>query len=151
MGSLGSATDTQAFLWNAQTGIIGLGNLAGGEFYSTARDVSADGSIVVGSSFTSDGEMAFIWDDEKGMQSIQDMLETDYASDLNGWILLSATGISDDGSIITGYGINPEGYQEAWRIDTRAVPIPSNMWLMVTGVIGIAAMRLKRKSGNNPG
>lgn len=143
VGSSSSGTGAEAYRWTQSDGMVGLGDLVGGETRSSANAVSADGSIVVGSSQSANGDEAFIWDAKNGMRSILDHLENDYASDMSGWILLSATGISDDGSVISGYGINPEGHYEAWMVDYNAVPIPSTVWLMVTGVIGIAALRFK--------
>jgi hypothetical protein len=35
--------------------------------------------------------------------------------DLAGWQLLRATGITPDGRVIVGDGINPEGFTQAWR------------------------------------
>jgi hypothetical protein len=32
------------------------------------------------------------------------------------WVLNEATGVSDDGSRIVGWGINPEGGVEAWLV-----------------------------------
>lgn len=143
VGSSSSATAVEAFRWTELGGMMGLGDLAGGDFSSTANDVSADGSIIVGTSESANGEEAFIWDAENGMRSILDVLENDYASDLQGWVLISATGISDDGSVITGYGINPDGLEEAWAVDYSAVPLPNTVWLMLTGVVGIATLRFK--------
>ena len=33
---------------------------------------------------------------------------------LRGWKLLSATGLSRDGSVVVGFGVNPSGKREAW-------------------------------------
>jgi len=138
-----SATGPEAFRWTESGGMVGMGNLPGGGVRSSAYDVSADGSIIVGRSDSANGDEAFIWDAENGMRSIHDILENDYASDMGGWILIAATGISNDGSVISGYGFNPEGDYEAWMVDINAVPIPSNVWMMLTGVIGVGALRLK--------
>ena len=143
VGSASSATAVEAFRWTELGGMTGLGDLAGGAVSSKALDVSADGSIIVGTSESANGEEAFVWDAENGMRSIRDVLENDYASDMQGWVLLSATGISDDGSVITGYGLNPDGFQEAWVVEYSAVPLPNTVWLMLTGVIGIATLRFK--------
>ena len=39
---------TEAFRWTEGSGMVGLGDLAGGSFYSVANAVNADGSVVVG-------------------------------------------------------------------------------------------------------
>ena len=40
---------------------------------------------------------------------------------LDGWILISATGVSDDGTVIAGYGLNPARQWEPFR---AALPVP---------------------------
>ena len=57
--------DEEAFRWTAAAGMVGLGDLPGGDFYSDALDVSADGSTVVGVSISTGdsftGLQAFRW------------------------------------------------------------------------------------------
>lgn len=105
----------EAFRWTESSGMVALGDLAGGTRYSVASEVSADGSVVVGTSYSYSGAEAFIWDEANGMQSLQDLLTDTYGLDLAGWSLQSATSISANGSTIVGYGMNPDGYREAWR------------------------------------
>jgi probable HAF family extracellular repeat protein len=100
----------------------GLGDLAGGSFYSGASGVSADGSVVVGYGNSESGTEAFIWDSTKGMQSLYTVL-TGYGIDLTGWTLSSAMDISDDGKTIVGYGYNPDGNMEAWIADLHIITI----------------------------
>ncbi len=115
VGSSFSPDGMQAFRWQSCV-MIGLGDLPGGGFYSTALGVSGDGSLVVGSSLSTSGEEAFIWDINNGMMNLRDVLQADYGVDLTGWTLSSATGISDEGLTIVGYGINPEADTEAWIV-----------------------------------
>jgi len=113
--------DAQAFRWTESEGMQSLGSR------TTAYDVSADGSVIVGSSYYFD---AFIWDEQNGMQSIKNILETSYGLNLNGWHLTVATAVSPDGLTIVGYGGNPQGNTEGWiamfpkpapiRVDTDA-------------------------------
>jgi hypothetical protein len=49
------------------------------------------------------------------------VLTSEYGLDLTGWQLLAATGISDDGSTITGYGSNPAGMMDSW---IARLPVP---------------------------
>jgi probable HAF family extracellular repeat protein len=84
-----------------------LGVLPGGSF-SQANGVSADGSVVVGTSDSANGYQAFIWDAADGMRSLQDLLG------VGGWKLTSATAVSADGTTIVGTGIDPQGEQEGW-------------------------------------
>ena len=89
----------------------GLGDLPGGIFASTASDVSADGSTVVGSSviepvpedmFGDNTLEAFRWTQDGGMQGL---------GDLPGGIFFSgATKVSADGLIVVG-GSNSFGFR----------------------------------------
>lgn len=93
-----------------------------------ARAVSGDGAIIVGESgpmgsITVGGVVyldteAFIWTQESGMRRLQDVLENDYGLNLTRWQqLLSARDISNDGSIVVGWGINADGEIEGWRAE----------------------------------
>ena len=48
------------------------------------------------------------------MRSLQDIAENDYAIDLNGFKLIEASNISDDGKTITGYGETATGKHHAF-------------------------------------
>lgn len=78
-----------------------LGQLSGENPVSIARAVSADGTVVVGSSRTDRGTEAFIWTVAEGMQPLSDLVNLD-----DGW-LEDANAISDDGGTITGTVIYP--------------------------------------------
>jgi len=112
----------EPFYWSQSRGSQGLGSLSGGSGW--AESVSADGSVVIGRSTTSLGYEAFILDQEHGMRNLKGVLENDYGLDLTDWILDYATGISDDGSVIVGYGTNPSGNREAW---IAKLPEPNEM------------------------
>lgn len=104
----------EAIRWRAGAA-LGLGGLdAGHELFSAARGVSGDGSVVVGASDGPAGREAFVWDEERGMRSLRDLLVREHGLDLAGWTLLEATAVSDDGRTIAGYGRNPDGRTEAW-------------------------------------
>jgi probable HAF family extracellular repeat protein len=110
-----SGSPAEAFRWTEANGIVGLGVLPDNS-ESWAMDVSADGSVIVGGNYSQEihtGE-AFIWDEIKGMRSLQDLLINEYGLDLTGWILKEATGISDDGLTIVGFGSNPDGHVMGW-------------------------------------
>ena len=47
------------------------------------------------------------------MRSLWDVLVNDYGLSLSGWWLAAATGVSDDGKVIVGVGVNPAGDEEA--------------------------------------
>jgi probable HAF family extracellular repeat protein len=104
----------EAFRWTESTGSMGLGFLPGDNF-SQANAVSADGSVVVGTSSVEGSNVyrAFVWTPATGMRSIQDLFAAD-GIDLTGWIDLIATGVSADGTVIVGNGIDPFGISQAW-------------------------------------
>ena len=64
------------------------------------------------------------------------------------WVLLSATGVSANGKIITGFGIDPSGYTEAWVAHLSNVPLAAALPLFATGLgaMGLVGWRRKRKS-----
>ena len=66
VGNCRSASGTEAFRWTEATGMVGLGDLPGGDFYSTAYGVSADGSVVVGRGRSASGVEAFRWTEATG-------------------------------------------------------------------------------------
>ncbi len=101
-----------AFLWTTNTGLVNL-ELAerGAVTDSHAHDVSGDGAFIVG---LSDRHGAMIWDETRGMRSVQQLATNIYGLDLTGWTLLGAEAISDNGRVIAGNGTNPNGDFEAW-------------------------------------
>jgi probable HAF family extracellular repeat protein len=116
---VGWATSTdarQAFRWTAATGMVGLGDLAGGDLYSDAWGVSADGSVVVGSGTTASGTEAFRWTAQGGMVGLGDLPGGDFGS--------VARAASADGSVIVGYAETAMG-SEAFR------------WAAATGMVGL--------------
>lgn len=109
-----SANGVEAFRWTKADGMVGLGDLKGGIFLSFAFDVSADGSVVVGYSRSARGDEAFRWLEGSGMQSVADLLANE-GIDVGRWVQFRATGVSDDGRVIVGYGTNSKGQTKAWR------------------------------------
>lgn len=118
-GSGGQFT-TEAFLWRQNEGMRGLGDLSGGLFESAALGVNGDGTVVVGWGIT-DGNtrVAFVWDETNGMRNLQEVLAQDHGltAALAGWHLYGATAVSADGTIIIGWGSNPQGLSEGWRVN----------------------------------
>jgi probable HAF family extracellular repeat protein len=103
----------EAFRWTQATGMIGLGTLPGGVFYSGASGVSADGSVVVGenSYLNGGGTEAFRWTQATGMVRLGGIFGVHRAS-----------AVSADGSVIVGYDAV---YKEAFR------------WTQDTGKVGL--------------
>jgi probable HAF family extracellular repeat protein len=106
----------KAFRWTAATGMRDVGTLGGP--MAAAYNVSDDGSVVVGRALTSGNsasDRAFRWTPKKGMQNLQELLVKAGVTSVSGWILLGATGVSADGTVIVGEGINPAKQREAFR------------------------------------
>ena len=101
---------------------------------SAAYATSSDGSIVVGVGRISTGEAAFIWTQAGGLQDLAQVL-TASGTDLTGWSLTRAYGISGDGRSIVGVGINPSGNLEGWL---ATIPEPSTGLLLAMGLAGLA-------------
>jgi uncharacterized membrane protein len=115
----------EAFLWTAAGGMRPLGDLATGPFQSYAYAVSDDASVVAGVGtveggiFNAGEGRAFIWDAQHGMSDLKAVL-TGLGVDLTGWTLSAARGVSADGRVIAGYGINPAGRGEGFIADLGA-------------------------------
>jgi probable HAF family extracellular repeat protein len=133
-----SAAALLIFIWpafGAAPGFQGLGDLPGASFYSGAQGISADGSVVVGRSYSASGEEAFLWNAVNGMVGL---------GDLPGGLFYSrAYGVSADGSVVVGWGNSSSG-QEAfyWTADSgmqSLKDILENSGLDLTGwTLGVA-------------
>jgi probable HAF family extracellular repeat protein len=119
VGSGGSSNGHEAYRWTQATGMVALGDLPGGTFFSTAVALSADGSTVVGNSRSSKGDEAYRWTQDTGMVGIGDLPGGDYFSD--------ARDISADGSVVVGGSASTNGYQ-AYR------------WTEATGMVGLGKL-----------
>lgn len=146
VGELRGATGSESFRWTADLGIVGLGALpratqsiatdvsadgsvvvgtSGGRAFrwsaasgmqelpfSKANSVSADGSVVVGE--VGGGSGAIVWT-MSGARSLESVLIA-FGLDPDGWSVPRATGVSDDGLVVVGYGHNPTGGFQGWRL-----------------------------------
>jgi uncharacterized membrane protein len=136
---------SEAFRWTEATGMVSLGDLLGGRVRSTAYDVSADGSVIVGS-----GEIlgeadesvpaAFYWTAENGMLNLRDLLVAGGATGLDGWTLTEARGVSYDGLTIVGTGVH-NGVTEAW---VATIPEPDTILLAALAAAGMLLAALLR-------
>jgi len=105
-----------AFRWTGG-GMADLGTLGGSNSYAHA--VSANGNVVVGVSQMSDVADwdSFRWTDINGMQSVVDWLAGEGVSLPAGWRLYngaSTVATNQDGSVVVGTGIDPNGNSQAW-------------------------------------
>lgn len=97
VGESTSLNGIEAFRWTRSTGMGGLGALFGGDFFSTALGVSANGQVIVGASrsqFSADRTEPFRWSESLGMVGLGDLPGGEYSG--------SAPGVSGDGSIVAG-------------------------------------------------
>lgn len=118
---------------------------------SGAADVSADGSSIVGYfTYLSMATNAYfypeamLWRGGKAYQ-IKELLAKDPALQdaMKGWRLTSATSISDDGTIVAGQGIAPDGRSAVW-IATLPVPEPGTAMLVAVASAWLGALRRRR-------
>lgn len=133
-----ASTAFEPWLWSEATGLIHLGTVKGlrgalidGQHYS--RDVSDDGSVVVGQDtlFQLGEQWAFIWTKKDGIKALQDYVRarTDPATKAklcpaqrsvlqpcSQWDLWNTAAITNDGKTIVGTGRNPQGNWEAFKV-----------------------------------
>jgi len=101
-----SADEWMSYRWTAEEGYSQIGDLPGGEVWSSPAGVSADGSVIVGhsdsvhSTDVSDWE-AFKWTPEAGMVGLGDLSGGAFDS--------RAHDVSADGSVIVGRGNYSDG------------------------------------------
>lgn len=142
VGYDGQGGSQSAFRWTQGTGMIELSHLAGGPRDGQATGVSADGQRIVGwcSTLNNGSPVAVVWDPQGSVRRLQDILTLDYGMDLTGWTLKQATGISDDGGVIVGWGLDPAGKEEAF---VAVLPEPATLSLLALGAL--AVLRKRRK------
>lgn len=108
VGEMQTVSGLRAFRWSNDEGLVSLGTIfsAAGAL-SRAGGVSADGSVIVGSSTVNHGVVqAFRWTEASGMVSIGDLP--------GGGANSEANGVSADGVFIVGGGTTSIG-REAFR------------------------------------
>jgi uncharacterized membrane protein len=121
----------RAIYWDSTNGMTAIGMLDGA-FHSRA-DAINDERAVVGASYH---QGAFIWTEETGILSLNDMIPVD-----SGWWLDEAKDINDLGQIV-GNG-NIEGDNRAFLL--TPIPIPGALWLLGSGLIALVGLRRKLK------
>ena len=122
-----SSGKQEAFRWTGGV-MTGLGFLGtGNESYAYA--VSADGSVVVGESYSSGNSEAFRWTQATQMQSINQWLAGAGVAAPAGWQLQSATGVSANGTVVMGNGVDANGNNEAWlaRVSSQGSGLLTNV------------------------
>lgn len=138
--------------------MTGLGDLPGGSFFSEARGVSADGSVVAGESYSSASEReAFVWEAQNGMRSVRDVLANCAVFPV-GWQMQTANDISPDGRHLAGDGVDPSGIVDGWVASlcaTQAVPVlprwALGLFAAVLATSGALPLFARRALGRHPG
>jgi probable HAF family extracellular repeat protein len=105
----------RAFRWTASLGMRDLGTLGGP--MSTAHGASRDGSVIVGKSLINGittSLRAFRWTPAGGMRDVRQLLLEAGVMSVQPWILSVAAGVSDDGTVIAGWGFGPNQTWEPW-------------------------------------
>lgn len=109
-----SGSGQEAVVWSGGTPVYN-GDLAGGGVGAKLNDITPDGSWAVGQGTDANGQQAVIWDATNGMRRLRDIISA-AGIPLGSWKLQEAVAISDDGDVIVGNGINPNGLSEGWMI-----------------------------------
>jgi hypothetical protein len=118
-------------LWTEDAGFRKLEGLIGA---TSVAGMSPDGTTIVFNT----SNAAHIWDENQGARPLQALLTQEYGlgGQLAGWSLNRVQDISDDGAVISGQGINPEGQREYWVVNLRGIPEPTtaalSMMLSIT-------------------
>lgn len=140
---LGINDGSTAFRWTEEGGMVDLGRPPGG-YCSSAWDTSADGAIVVGDACVAGEVVPAIWDEIHGMRNLEDVFaQLGFAPLLEGWNLEEATGISDDGTTVVGWGYH-FGEMEGWiaRLELAGVvevPATSDWSLALLAALLVAS------------
>lgn len=108
-GSSNNDGFVEAFRWTSQSGMTGIGDLSGGDFFSVATGIAAAGDVIVGTSRSELGSEAFVWTETNGMVGLGDLP--------GGYSGSSAEAVSGDGTTVIGnsWSALSEGTREAFR------------------------------------
>jgi probable HAF family extracellular repeat protein len=119
----------RAFRWTASTGMQDIGTLGGPE--SGAFGVNKDGSVIVGTSLTTGStgsNHSFVWTPANGMQDLKTILDAAGVHTADNWVTLDTlVGVSADGKVMTGYGLNPRSKAfpfGVWTPFRVVLPVP---------------------------
>lgn len=137
--SLGTGNLSHATLWIGTT-LKDLGSLGTS---SWANDVNNVGQIVGGSTtFAGGPSRPVLWSGDS-MTDLNSLLDAESVA--AGWVLQSATGINDSGSIV-GTAFNTlTGESQAYVLAAAVVPEPGAYWLALAGMGVIAVFGATRR------
>jgi hypothetical protein len=82
--------------------------------------ISQNGKTIVGVAGTTlDGKVPMVWIDGVGTIDLQLFLIAQGLDELYFWYLVQASTVSADGTVIAGYGYNPDNWMEGWIVDMK--------------------------------
>lgn len=126
----------RAFRWTSATGMVDLG-LAPGAISMEGFTISGNGLVAGGQANFSTGPSAFVWTPSTGPIRV-----ADYFASINvntfGWVFNQTTGMSHDGSVITGTG-RYFGQELGWV--ATGVPGPSTSALAIIAGLWVSRRR----------
>ena len=70
-GDSDSAAGVEAYVWSEATGMVGIGELPGGGFYSSTHGLSQDGLTAHGERHSTNGFEAFVWTASGGIRRLR--------------------------------------------------------------------------------
>jgi probable HAF family extracellular repeat protein len=124
-----------AFRWTPEGGMVSIGDIPGGPApMAIALATNADGSVVVGRGSIDNCDTpfgcvneyrAFIWDAQNGIRDLNTVLAA-MGTDMQGMKLLECRGISADGRVIVGNGIDAANNRQAWRVEFEHPGCPAD-------------------------
>jgi uncharacterized membrane protein len=118
--------------------------LVPGKTLGSIHGVSGDGAVMIGDNQTSGGfdtAVATVWLADGSVRTLSDYL-TGAGMMTAGWTFTTATGISADGTVIVGHGVNPQGNSGGF---VAVLPAPGAGMLGLAGLL--AAGRRQRRTG----
>lgn len=119
IGNPGGGAMAHAARWAAGASPVDLGRLPGGLNISAALGCSADGRTIVGYSGAPEGLRAVVWTPAEGIRRVDSILASLGVAVPHGWQLTRAVAVSDDGLVIAGVGIDPQGRTQGWVASLR--------------------------------
>jgi probable HAF family extracellular repeat protein len=99
----------EAFRWTLAEGMVGIGDLPGGSFFSEASAVSPDGDTVVGNSVSATAQESMRWTAADGMSTLGLL-----PGSPGGFSLGTARDVADEGTIV-GYSVAQGNNIRAYR------------------------------------